>query len=95
MELELFSSIGDTFFKFNIFKQYMKSFAECRDIYSEPIIKITKDDSFHRHPVRGGRSKRNSHGTLYIKSMTGVPQKVIEICGRELIVFRPEQTNAL
>lgn len=51
-------------------------------------------DRIHGDLVRISRVKKDSQSTLYVKDLTEVPQKQVQFCENECIMFGPGNRNA-
>lgn len=54
-----------------------------------------KDDGFDREQVRGGSAENDGHGILYVKGMTEVLRKQVQLCSKDDIMFRLERRDPL
>lgn len=92
---ELVRLLIDMLFKVNICNRFMKCLADFEEVYTTSAGIIMTGYRLVVVLVSNSGTKKESLVSLYLKKMSEVFQNKATFCGKEDIMFRPEQRNAL
>lgn len=59
-------------FKMNVFKRYIKSFTNSKDVTARNTRQLMKDEGFPEVLVRGNNEKKYGNGTVRVRDVTTV-----------------------
>lgn len=74
---QLVDWLSDTFFEMIILKQFIKIYADYKDVTTKTTGEVMLDNGSSRVLGRDGNSKKDGGDTLYMRNMTDVPQKQV------------------
>lgn len=91
MAQELVDLLTDASLEINVFRRYIKGFADYRDITCRNTRELMKNNGFHRAMLRSSKAEKDACVTLYLKDVNEVLPKHVRFCEKDSIMLRPER----
>lgn len=85
----------ETSFKIKGFNRYIRIFADSKEVLSRKTSEIVEDNGYHIVLVRGNSTKKNCQSILFVKDVAKLLLRLVELCRKENIMFRPEPKTTM
>lgn len=85
----------DKTFVSNVIRRYIKSVADCKDVCTLNTRELEKSNEVYKFLRRGGTKRNDGCGTLFMKNVTKLLQRLIELCENNFAMFSLGRRNTL